>query len=71
MSVANVIPRFVCLQHCPFLPELFNRKPQSSGFGLTSAGAYVFSGNVASVPRLRLVNQSLLSQAPAYKGGSY
>ncbi len=51
--------KVVCLQHCSYLSELFNHKPQSSGFGLMSRSAYVFLDNIASVSRLRLVNQGL------------
>ena len=46
VPIPNVIPRFVCAQHCPYLPGMFNYAPQSGRFGRTSAGAYVFLGNV-------------------------
>ena len=38
-------------------PRAFNRMPQSSGLGRTSAGAYTFSGNVV-LEALRVVNRA-------------
>nr|DAF57563.1 MAG TPA: hypothetical protein [Myoviridae sp. ctqfO1] len=49
---------FICLQHCSYLSELFNCKPQSSGFGLTSQSAYIFSDNVVLM-ELRLISKGL------------
>ena len=44
------------MRHCPYPSGLFNRIPQSGGFGLTSAGAYIFSGNVV-LEALRVVSK--------------
>ena len=45
------------MQAAPFLPlRTFNDLPQSGGFGLTSAGAYIFFTNVV-LKALRLVSK--------------
>ena len=62
----------------PAAPSLsrrtFNDWPQCGGFGLTSAGACAFSGNVASVSRLGLFSsgllQHLLEQSHGFSRGS-
>ena len=45
------------MQHCSLPSELFNHTPQSGRFGFTSAGAYLFLGNVV-LEALRVVNQA-------------
>lgn len=46
LSVADVVLKF-CMPAAPPLPlRAFNDRPQSGGFGLTSAGAYIFPDNV-------------------------
>ena len=45
------------MQHCSLPSELFNHTPQSGRFGFTSAGAYLFLGNVV-FETLRVVNQA-------------
>ena len=46
---------FVYQQHCSYLTELFNHRPQSKGLEQTSLGAYIFSPNVV-YETLRLIN---------------
>ena len=46
---------FVCQQHCSYLTELFNHRPQSKELEQTFLGAYVFFPNVALMV-LRLIN---------------
>ena len=43
----------------PLARRAFNDRPYHGGFGLTSAGTYTFSGNVASVSRLGLFSSGL------------
>ena len=57
VSVPNVILRFSYIRHRSLPPRAFNRMPQSSGLGRTSAGAYTFSGNVV-LEALRVVNRA-------------
>ena len=52
------------MRHCPYPSGLFNRIPQSGGFGLTSAGAYIFSGNVV-LETLRVVSKGLRFLKPS------
>ena len=55
------------MRHCPYLSGLFNRIPQCGRLGHTSAGAYVFLGNVA-LKALRVVNHGLVCKPAHFSG---